>query len=105
MLDEGVWPENVYTEGLPVPPGTVAWARLDTQHGNCSVSITDMTERDFSDYMKRLEQAGFTVMEHTAEAVKGQDYVSIGTLLSDGEKALSVGYVPGSFTMYIALEA
>lgn len=29
MLDEGVWPENEYTEGLSVPPGTVSWAVLD----------------------------------------------------------------------------
>lgn len=28
-LDEGVWPANEYTEGLPVAPGTVAWATLD----------------------------------------------------------------------------
>ena len=28
MLDEGVWPVNAYTEGLPVPPGTVTWAYL-----------------------------------------------------------------------------
>lgn len=28
-LEEGVWPANEYTEGLPVPPGTVAWATLD----------------------------------------------------------------------------
>ena len=29
-LDEGEWPVNEYTEGLPVPTGTVAWAMLDT---------------------------------------------------------------------------
>ena len=29
MLDEGVWPVNAYTEGLPVPHGTVTWAMLD----------------------------------------------------------------------------
>ena len=34
MLDEGVWPMNEYTEGLPVPSGTVAWAMLDTEHEN-----------------------------------------------------------------------
>ena len=28
-LDEGVWPDNEYTEGLPVPSGTVAWTILD----------------------------------------------------------------------------
>lgn len=39
-LDEGEWPVNEYTEGLPVPTGTVAWAMLDTDHGNCSISIS-----------------------------------------------------------------
>ena len=33
-LNEGVWPANAYTEELPVPPGTVAWATLDTEHEN-----------------------------------------------------------------------
>ena len=42
MLDEGVWPVNEYTEGLPVPPGTVGWAMLDTEHKNCSISIVDV---------------------------------------------------------------
>ena len=31
-LDEGVWPVNEYTEGLPVPSGTVTWATLDTEY-------------------------------------------------------------------------
>ena len=44
MLDEGVWPVNEYTEGLPVPSGTVAWAMLDTEHENCSISIVDMKD-------------------------------------------------------------
>ena len=38
MLDEGVWPVNAYTEGLPVPPGTVTWAMLDAEHDTCGVS-------------------------------------------------------------------
>lgn len=33
-LDKGIWPVNEYTEGLPIPPGTVAWATLDTEHEN-----------------------------------------------------------------------
>ena len=28
MLDEGVWPTNTYTDGLPIPAGTVSWAAL-----------------------------------------------------------------------------
>ena len=43
-------------------------------------------------------------MENVSEAVKGQSYVSIGTLLSNGEKSLSVSYVPDTLTIYISFE-
>ena len=46
MLDEGVWPVNEYTEGLPVPSGTVSWAMLDMEHENCSISIVDINETE-----------------------------------------------------------
>ena len=93
MLDEGVWPMNEYTEGLPVPSGTVAWAMLDTEHENCGISIVDIAESDYHDYMKLLEQEGFSVIEDVSEEIKGQDYVSIGTLLSNGEKGLGISYI------------
>ena len=104
MLDEGVWPVNEYTEGLPVPPGTVAWASLDTEHTNCSISIVDISETDYNDYMELLEQEGYSVIEDVSEEIKGQDYVSIGTLLSNGEKGLSISYIPDNFTIYISFE-
>lgn len=104
MLDDGMWPENEYTDGLPVPNGTVAWAMLDTERGNCSINIVDIAENDYNDYMKLLEQNGFSITEGVAEEVKGQDYVSIGTLLSNGEKGLSIGYIPDNLTIYISLK-
>ena len=104
MLDEGVWPVNEYTEGLPVPPGTVAWASLDTKHKNCSISIVDISETDYNNYMELLEQEGYSVIEDVSEEIKGQDYVSIGTLLSNGEKGLSISYIPDNFTIYISFE-
>ena len=24
--DDGIWPENEYTQGIPTPPGTIGWA-------------------------------------------------------------------------------
>ena len=33
-------------------------------------------------YMELLKQEGFSVIEDVSEEVKGQDYVSVGTLLS-----------------------
>ena len=122
MLDAGVWPENDYTAGLPVPPGRVAWAMLDPGHESCSISLTDLTENDYRSYRKQLEQAGFTVLEETSEEVRGQAYVSIGTLLagcgssntpaasgsstsgsaSTGETVtLRMSYIPGSLTLYL----
>ena len=104
VSDTGEWPVNDYTEGLPVPSGTVAWTMLDAEHGTCSISVTELSEDDFNDYRVRLEQAGFSPVEHVSEEIKEQGYVSIGTLLSNGEKALSISYVPDTLTIYISLE-
>lgn len=101
QLDEGVWPVNAYTDGLPVPPGTVAWAMLDAEHKNCSVGIEDIAESEFDDYLNRLKRAGFSVVEDVSEEIRGQDYVSVGTILSNGEKGVSVSYVPGNLAIYI----
>ena len=100
-LEEGVWPANEYTEGLPVPPGTVAWATLDTEHGNCSINLTGVSENDYNEYMEILNQEGFSVIENVSEEIEGENYVSIGTLLSNEEKWISISYVPDSFGIYI----
>ena len=102
MLDAGVWPVNEYTEGLPVPSGTVGWAMLDTEHENCSIRIVDISETDYNDYLELLKQEGFSIIEEVSEENEGQDYVSIGTLLSNGEKGLSISYIPDNFTIYIS---
>lgn len=102
MLEEGIWPVNEYTEGLPVPSGTVAWAMFDTEHENCGISIIDIAESNYNDYMKLLEQEGFSVIENVSEEINGQNYVSVGTLLSNGEKGLSISYIPDNLTIYIS---
>ncbi len=102
ILEEGVWPANEYTEGLPVPPGTVAWATLDADHQNCSVNLTDISETNYNEYIEVLKQGGFSIVEDVSEEIEGQDYVSIGTLLSNEEKWISISYIPDSFTIYIS---
>ena len=101
QLDDGVWPVNAYTDGLPVPPGTVAWAMINAERNHCSVGIEDIAESEFDDYLNRLKQAGFSVVEDVSEKIKGQDYVSVGAILSNGEKGVSVSYVPGNLAIYI----
>ncbi len=102
MLENGVWPQNEYTEKLPVPGGTVDWAILDTEPGSCSLSLSDISESEYNSWMKQLEQAGFSLIESRSEEVKGQDYVSVNTLVSDGEKSLSISYIPNQLTIYIS---
>lgn len=104
ILEEGVWPINEYTEGLPVPSGTVVWAMLDTEHKNCSINITDIRENDYHAYMEILNQEGFSMIENVSEEIDGENYVSIGSLLTDGEKGLSISYIPDNLTMYISFD-
>lgn len=103
-LEAGVWPANAYTQGLPVPPGTVAWATLDAEHGNCCVNLTDVGETEYEEYIETLKQEGFSVVENVSEQIQGQDYVSIGTLYLKEDKWISISYMPDSFMIYISLE-
>lgn len=105
MLDEGIWPVNEYTEGLSVPSGTVLWAMLDHEHQNCGINITDISETDYKDYLERLKQDGFSVVEEISEEIKEQNDLSIGTLLSNSKKGLSISYIPNSLTIYISFES
>lgn len=104
MLDEGKWPVNEYTEGLPTPSGTVLWATQDSEHQNCSINITGIGEKDYNNYLDSLKQEGFSVIEDKSEKIDGQEYVSVATIMSNGEKGLSISYIPDNLTVYISLE-
>lgn len=104
MLAGGVWHENEYTEGIPVPTGTVAWTMLDSEHRSCSIHLTGVSEAEHDRYLARLQQGGFSVVEGVSEEIEGQGYTSVGTLLSNGEKGLSISYVPDSLTLYISMK-
>ena len=103
LLEPGAWPQNAYTEGLPIPPGRVDWAMVDTERGHCSVSLVGVDEAGYEDYLDTLQQAGFSLVETQWEENQGQDYVSIVNLLSDGERWLSMSYVPDRITLYSSL--
>lgn len=105
VLSSGEWPENAYTQGLPVPPGTVSWTTVDAEHHSCGVNVTEIDENGYQDYCRKLAQAGFSVLQNVSEEIAGQDTVSTGTLYSNGEKSLSISYIPGSLTIYISSEA
>ena len=77
---------------------------LDTEHGNFSISIAGIDENDYDNYMELLIQEGFSVVENVSEKIKGENYVSVGTLLSNGEKGLSISYIPDNLTIYVSFE-
>jgi hypothetical protein len=103
-LDEGVCPENKYTEGLPVPPGTVSWAILDKTKEYCGINLVDLTNDEYNTYMELLKQNDFSLVEEVSENVEGQDYTSTGTVLSNGEKTLSISYIPDNLGIYISFD-
>ena len=76
-----------------------------------SCESSELFLRYFKESLNRLliaqvpdwaKQEGFSVMEDISEEIKGQDYISVGTLLSNGEKGLSISYISNSFTIYIS---
>lgn len=51
-----------------------------------------------------MNQEGFSVIENVSEEIGGENYVSIGTILSNNEKWLSISYIPDSLTIYISFD-
>lgn len=72
---------NTYTDGLPIPAGTVSWAALDTEHENCSINLVDISETDYNDYMELLKQEGFSVIEVHPKKQRARLYFRWHTLI------------------------
>ena len=51
-----------------------------------------------------MNQEGFSVIENVSEEIEEGNYVSIGTLLSNEDKWLSISYIPDSLTIYISFD-
>lgn len=102
MIYDDVWPENEYTADLPVPAGTISWVMLDDEKGYCGINLVDVEDSQYQAYMEQLKQAGFSMTIEVSEEITGEGYVSIGTLLSDGSRGLSISYIPGNLGIYIS---
>lgn len=88
----GKWPENRFTQGLPISSGTVGWVMLDTERSTCGIQVNSISKEQFQTYYSALQNAGFSVIEKVTGSEKGQKFVSIGTLLSNGSKTVSLAY-------------
>ena len=52
--------------------------------------------------MELLKEDAVSIIEEVSEEIEGQNYVSIGTVLSNKEKSLSISYIPNNLGIYIA---
>lgn len=104
-LNKDIWPQNEYTDGLPVSPGTVSGGTLDKEKGYCAIFLTDITDEEYQAYLEELQEKGFQITEEVSEEIDGQDYVSTGILLSDGERGLSISHIPNQLNLYISFLA
>lgn len=102
-LDAGVWPENEYTEELPVPPGTVNTAYIDTTNEFCVVMLNEVSDADFDNYITELENNKFSQIENVDEEIEGEGYISTGTLYSNGTTSVSMSLADGTLGMYIVI--
>lgn len=104
VLDDAVWPVNEYTGGLPVLPGKVEQAQIDTEKKECSIILADISDADYISYVDHLTKAGFSVTEDTTTENDNQNYFSVGQALSNGEKKVSVCHESNRISIRIVLE-
>lgn len=105
MLEDGIWPDNEYTEGLPVPNGSIEWVILDPEKEYCSINVDGMSQAEYDKYIEALIGLGFHEIESVSEEISGAGYVSVGTIYSDNKKSLSIAYADENFGIYIVREA
>ena len=94
------WPQNEYTQGVPVPPGTVTQVQLSEQPPYCAVFLDGVSDEQLEDYLSALREAGFSQVESASELVDGA--ISIGTLYSNGSRYLSLAHSAQQLSLYLA---
>lgn len=94
------WPQNEYTQGIPVPPGTVTQVQLSEQPPYCAILLDGVSDGQFDEYLNTLCEAGFSQVESASEQVDGA--LSIGTLYSNGSRHLSLAHSAQQLSLYLA---
>lgn len=59
ILDSEVWPQNEYTEELPVPAGQINNAYIDFQNNFCFILVGDISKTEFDEYISSLKNKGY----------------------------------------------
>lgn len=95
MSEDGSWPENDCTAGLPVPSGEVEWVLPGASGQNLPLCLTGMTDEAFREYLAQLENEGYVVLEMTDEEVEPQGYRAVTAILSGADRSISLAYGAG----------
>ena len=104
ILDSEVWPQNEYTEELPVPAGQINNAYIDSQNNFCFILVGDISKTEFDEYISSLKNKGYSETEYVTEEISSEGYTSIGTLYSNGTTSISVSFADSTMGMYIVRE-
>lgn len=96
------WPVNEWTEGIPEPTnGNVAWA---IQQGELyAITIENMAETDFIDWLGVLEEAGFTKILSATEPVN-QEYNSYNYVYSNDEIGVTVSFAKETLVLSVSFQ-
>lgn len=105
MSEDGLWPDNEFTKGLPVPSGVVMWTMIDPANRYCSINIDGMSQAEYDEYVQALTDLGYTEVESVSEEIEGEGYISVGTIYSNDEKSVSIAYADENFGIYIVSDA
>lgn len=102
LLESGSWPENSYTGVLPHPEaGRLENGWIDPERGYCYLSLSGVDDKAAEKYLEQLYAAGFWELERVSDEIRGQDYLYIGALLSNGKTELSLSHQQDHLGIYI----
>ena len=89
---DGAWPDNEFTFNLPVPDGQINWTMIDSNKESCCVQISEVSEDIFSEFYEKLTDTGFSEITNCDDGKDGEGYISIGTVLSNGDISIAMAY-------------
>lgn len=95
----GEWPDNKFTEKIPLPQsGTLDYVLDYTDSGRYAIFIKDISSTESDQYISELKNAGYSKV-HSDESK-----VSVGIALTRSDAYLSVSYSENELGILITLQ-
>ncbi len=104
LEETDAWPESRFTEGIPKPAGAVDWIITDEDSSICGIGICGLDKEHFERFQKDLKAAGFVKISKVEKSESGEEYVSAGTVYSDGNRSVSLAYSVANLMLSISME-